>query len=283
MKLVSFVHQLETGIGLVEDNGIRDLRPLAAEIGGSLKELIEQDKLTSLAERELSDLPLLNFADLTLLPVIPDPGKVFCIGINYARHIEETGMPKPSHPMVFTRFADAQVGHEQPLVRPRVSTRFDYEGELAVIIGKPARYVKANEALDYVAGYSCFNDGSVRDWQMHTSQFTPGKNFPASGAFGPWLVTADEIPDPARLQLVTRLNGEVMQNSPTDDLLFDVPALIEYLSACAQLNPGDVIVTGTPGGAGAFRDPKVWMKPGDRVEVEISGIGILSNPVVEEE
>lgn len=282
MKLVSFSHQLEAGIGLVEDNGIRDLRPLVAEIGGSLKELIEQNKLTSLAERDLSDLPLLNSADLTLLPVIPDPGKVFCIGINYARHIEETGMPKPNYPMVFTRFADAQVGHEQPLVRPNVSTRFDYEGELAVIIGKPARYVKATEALDYVAGYSCFNDGSVRDWQMHTSQFTPGKNFPASGAFGPWLVTADEIPDPARLQLITRLNGEVMQNSPTDDLLFDVPALIEYLSACAQLNPGDVIVTGTPGGAGAFRDPKVWMKSGDRVEVEISGIGVLSNPVVEE-
>ncbi|MFG1495528.1 fumarylacetoacetate hydrolase family protein [Saccharospirillum sp. HFRX-1] len=276
MKWVSFVHRDEPGFGVLDEAGVRDARALAP----TLKALLRGAGLASVPP--LDKLPLLNFDEVTYLPVIPDAEKIYCIGINYARHIEETGMPKPDYPMIFTRYADTQVGHGQPLIVPKVSHRFDYEGELAVIIGKTARHVSAAEALDYVAGYSCYNDASVRDWQVHTSQFTPGKNFPGSGAFGPALVTTDEIPDPSQLHLTTELNGEVMQDTPVSDLVFDVPQLIEYISTFSQLNPGDVIVTGTPGGSGAFRKPRVWMKAGDEVRVNISGLGTLINSVQEE-
>jgi 2-keto-4-pentenoate hydratase/2-oxohepta-3-ene-1,7-dioic acid hydratase in catechol pathway len=192
-------------------------------------------------------------------------------------HIREMGRERPDKPVLFTRFAASVVGHGQPLVKPLASEQFDFEGELAVIIGRRARRVSRERALDYVAGYSCFNDGSVRDFQRHSAQFTPGKNFHASGAFGPWLVTTDEVPDPRALRLTTRLNGEVVQDESVGELCFDVPALIEYCSIFAQLEPGDVIVTGTPGGVGAGRKPPLWMKPGDTIEVEIEGIGKLSN------
>jgi 2-keto-4-pentenoate hydratase/2-oxohepta-3-ene-1,7-dioic acid hydratase in catechol pathway len=185
-------------------------------------------------------------------------------------------------PVIFVRFESSHVGHLEPILRPKVSQQFDYEGELAVIIGKEGRYIPADAALDYVAGYSIYNDGSVRDWQRHTHQYTPGKNFPSSGAFGPWLVTSDKIPDPAKLRLTTRLNGKVVQDSGIDDLLFDVPSLIAYCSNFTTLLPGDVIVTGTPGGVGAARKPPLWMKPGDTIEVEISEIGTLRNPVAQE-
>ena len=212
--------------------------------------------------------------------MIPDAAaKLLCVGINYMPHIKEMGRERPERPVLFVRFGDSIVGHGQPLLKPRESEQFDYEGELAVVIGKRARRVSRERALDYVAGYSCFNDGSVRDYQRHSPQFTPGKNFHASGAFGPWLVTADEIPDPRKLTLTTRLNGAVMQHESVGELCFDVPQLIEYCSTWTQLEPGDVIVTGTPGGVGAGRKPPVWMKPGDTVEVEISGIGTLRNPV----
>jgi 2-keto-4-pentenoate hydratase/2-oxohepta-3-ene-1,7-dioic acid hydratase in catechol pathway len=181
--------------------------------------------------------------------------------------------------VLFVRFGDSIVGHERPILKPRESEQLDYEGELAVVIGRRARRVGRDRALDYVAGYSCFNDGSVRDYQRHSQQFTPGKNFHASGSFGPWLVTTDEIADPRKLTLTTRLNGAVMQHESVGELCFDVPQLIEYCSTWAQLEPGDVIVTGTPGGVGAGRKPPVWMKPGDTVEVEITGIGTLRNPV----
>jgi 2-keto-4-pentenoate hydratase/2-oxohepta-3-ene-1,7-dioic acid hydratase in catechol pathway len=182
--------------------------------------------------------------------------------------------------VIFVRFGDSIVGHGRPLLKPRESAQFDYEGELAVVIGKRARRVPRDRALDYVAGYSCFNDGSIRDYQRHSPQFTPGKNFHASGSFGPWLVTRDEIADPRTLTLTTRLNGSVMQHESVGELCFDVPQLIEYCSTWAQLEPGDVIVTGTPGGVGAGRKPPVWMKGGDTVEVEITGIGTLRNNVV---
>jgi 2-keto-4-pentenoate hydratase/2-oxohepta-3-ene-1,7-dioic acid hydratase in catechol pathway len=216
------------------------------------------------------------------LPPIPDPARTLCIGLNYEAHRVETKQPKTDHPVVFTRFASAQVGHLAPMVRPRVSEKFDYEGELAVVIGRTARHVKRADALGYVAGYACFNDGSVRDFQRHSSQFIPGKNFVASGAFGPWLATADEIPDPSKLRLTTRLNGAVVQDSGTNDLIFDIPTLIEYITQWTVLEPGDVIATGTPSGVGMARQPYLWMKAGDTVEVEISGIGTLRNPVVAE-
>jgi 2-keto-4-pentenoate hydratase/2-oxohepta-3-ene-1,7-dioic acid hydratase in catechol pathway len=216
-------------------------------------------------------------------PLIPDPGRVICVGINFLAHMKEMGREPPDYPWLFVRWGDSQVGHGQPLIRPAASEKFDYEGELAVVIGTTARHVKAADALDYVAGYSCFMDGSIRDWQNHSSQFTPGKNFRGSGSFGPWLVTADEIPDPAVLQLETRLNGTVMQQAPISDLKFDVATLIEYCSTFAELQPGDVISTGTPGGVGFARKPPVWLTPGDLLEVEVDGIGVLANPVAAEQ
>jgi 2-keto-4-pentenoate hydratase/2-oxohepta-3-ene-1,7-dioic acid hydratase in catechol pathway len=192
------------------------------------------------------------------------------------------GRERPSHPVLFVRFHDSIVGHGQPLLLPPSSVQFDYEGELAVVIGKRARRVRKEQALDYVAGYACFNDGSIRDFQRHSQQFTPGKNFHHSGSFGPWLVTTEEVPDPSKLTLTTRLNGQVVQHESVGELCFDIPQLIEYCSTWAELQPGDVIVTGTPGGVGAGRTPPLWMRNGDNVEVEISGIGVLRNPVVAE-
>jgi 2-keto-4-pentenoate hydratase/2-oxohepta-3-ene-1,7-dioic acid hydratase in catechol pathway len=230
----------------------------------------------------LSAAPLRSLAGLEFAPVIPNPSRIICVGINYLEHIHEMGREKPDYPTLFTRFPDTLVGHGQAIVRPRISTQFDYEGELAIVIGKPARYVSAAAALDHVAGYTCLLDGSIRDWQRHTTQFTPGKNFPATGGCGPWLVTTDEIPDPAALRLTTRVNGEVLQQAPVSDLCFGVPRIIEYCSSFCALNPGDIIATGTPSGVGFARTPPRWLVPGDTVEVEISGIGILRHQVVDE-
>lgn len=237
------------------------------------------DELHALAADAEPDLAL---AEVELLPVITDPDKILCVGINYRPHVEETGRDAPERPVLFTRFPGSQVGHGRPLVRPSVSHKFDYEGELAVIIGRRGRHIAPEGALRHVAGYSCFNDGSVRDFQRHSSQFTAGKNFAHSGGFGPWLTTADEIGDPARLTLETRLNGAVMQSADVADLIFDVPALISYCSTFTELLPGDVIVTGTPGGVGYVRKPPVYLQPGDVVEVEIPGVGVLRNGVVDE-
>lgn len=207
--------------------------------------------------------------------------KILCVGVNYRPHIEEMGREIPEYPVVFVRFESSLVGDGEPVIRPGVSEQFDFEGELAVIIGKPARHVSRENALDFVAGYCCFLDGSVRDWQRHTGQFTAGKNFDRSGAIGP-MVPAAEIGDPAVLELITRVNGEVMQRGCVSDLVFDIPILLEYCSTFTELRPGDVIATGTPGGVGAARKPPVWLKDGDLVEVEISGLGVLSNPVQDE-
>jgi len=245
-----------------------------------LKSAIAADALHLLHDvRESARVPL---AEAVFAPLIPDPGRIICVGINFKAHMKEMGREPPEYPWLFVRWGDSQVGHQQPLVCPAVSEKYDFEGELALVIGKPARHVKAAEALEYIAGYTCFMDGSVRDWQNHSSQFTPGKNFKASGSFGPWLVTAEQIPEPAALNLETRLNGEVMQQAPISDLKFDIPALIEYITTFAELQPGDVISTGTPGGVGFARKPPVWLKPGDRIEVEVDGIGVLSNPLVAE-
>jgi 2-keto-4-pentenoate hydratase/2-oxohepta-3-ene-1,7-dioic acid hydratase in catechol pathway len=260
-----------------------DLESVKTTFGTDLKQAIAINRLGELTPAVLAPLPRVALADVTFLPVIENPGKVLCIGINYATHVRETGREMPTYPMIFTRFADSQVAHLQPIIRPKASHKLDFEGELAVVIGKTARHVKAADALEYVAGYACYNDGSVRDWQKHTIQFVPGKNFPRTGGFGPWLVTCDEIGDPQDLELTTRLNGQVMQHTSTSDMIFDVRHLIEYCSTFTELAPGDVIVSGTTGGVGAFREPPVWMKPGDTVEVEISGIGILRNSIADEQ
>jgi 2-keto-4-pentenoate hydratase/2-oxohepta-3-ene-1,7-dioic acid hydratase in catechol pathway len=212
-------------------------------------------------------------------PVIPYPDKIICVGLNYAEHVKETGRQVTERPALFPRFAGCQVGHLQPMIKPAESEELDYEGELAVIIGKGGRHIADEDALGHVAGYACYNDGSIRDWQRHTSQFLPGKNFVGTGAFGPWMATADEIGDPSQLMLTTRLNGQIVQQSSTGKMITPVPKLIAYISTFIPLLPGDVIVTGTPEGVGMKRTPPLWMKPGDVVEVEISSIGTLRNPV----
>lgn len=248
----------------------------------SLKHLLSHARVGAQLEKLARHGPDYLHDEVRWRPVIPQPGKILCVGLNYLRHAAEGGREKPPHPVLFVRFASSVVGHEASLVRPSVSDKFDFEGELAVVIGKRGRHVDESEALSLVAGYSCFNDGSVRDWQRHTSQFTPGKNFVASGAFGPWLVMNDEISDPAGLTITTRLNGSVMQRGSTDEMLFSVPRLISYISTFTALEPGDVIVTGTPEGVGAFREPPVFLSAGDVIEIEISQIGRLTNPVRDE-
>lgn len=243
----------------------------------SLSDAIAADGLAGIkADRAARRVAL---TEANWLPVIPSPRKILCVGLNYENHRKETGRAIVNHPTIFTRFADSQTGHSTPIVMPLESDKLDYEGELAVIIGRGGRRIPAADALDHVAGYSCYNDGSVRDWQAHTIQFVPGKNWPETGAFGPWLVTPDEFGDLGPQRLQTRLNGQVMQDAHLSDMIFPVPALIEYISTFTPLNPGDVIVSGTPGGVGAKRDPQVFMKEGDTVEIEIDGIGILANSI----
>lgn len=279
MKLMSFRYRDGSARwGMVEGEEVIDLSSFAPDLKSFLALNQEIDGHEAAAQ------PRYALQDIAFLPPITKPDKIICVGLNYLSHILEGGRPTPTptQPTIFTRFANSQVGHLQPMLRPRVSDRLDFEGELAVVIGKTGRHVPRAEAAAMIAGYSCYNDGSVRDWQRHTTQFTPGKNFPATGAFGPWLVTPDAFGDPAKATLETRLNGEVMQSATVDDLVFDVPALIEYCSSFTVLEPGDVIITGTTGGVGAYREPPIWLKPGDIVDVEISGIGVLRNPVSQE-
>ncbi|MBL3961184.1 fumarylacetoacetate hydrolase family protein [Burkholderia sp. KCJ3K979] len=282
MKLVSIRHADRISFGVALDGGVIDLAPFASDVGSTLKEALARNSLSAIEAVVRETQVIFPWSEVELLPVVPDPDKILCVGINYMTHVKETGRDIPTKPMFFTRFADSQTAHDAPIVRPLASHKLDFEGELAVVIGRTARHVKAASAFDYVAGYSCYNDGSVRDWQRHTIQFTPGKNFPSTGSFGPWLVTADEVGDPSQLSLVTRLNGEVVQQAPLNDLIFDIPTLIEYCSTFTVLRPGDVIITGTTGGVGAFREPPLWMKPGDIVEVEISKIGALRNTIADE-
>ena len=274
MELISYVHAGKPGFGIVNGQGIV---ALGARTGQpNLKHVLDRvDSLRAYA----NETPDLRLDEITYAPPVPNPDKILCIGINYQKHMEETGRERPKKPMVFTRFANSQVANGQPMIVPRVSEKLDFEGELAFVIGRKGRHISEAAALSHVAGYACYNDGSVRDWQTHTSQFTPGKNFVGTGGFGPWLVTPDQVPGIARATLTTRLNGQEVQRTSTDDLFFKGPALIAYISDFTELVPGDVVVTGTPSGVGAFRKPPLWMKPGDVVEVEIEGIGVLKNPV----
>lgn len=281
MKLVSFVANGQQAAGVVKGDGVVDLSRHG--VAGNVKQILQDDALQRVSDLVAELSPELSLDEIQFLPCVPDPGKVLCIGINYKKHVLEMGREPPEYPWVFTRFADSFVGHGANMVRPAaVSENYDFEGELAVIIGRAAYRVSATEAFDYVAGYSCFNDGSIRDYQRHSGQFTPGKNFLNSGSLGPWLVTRDEIKDIESLDLETRLNGKVMQSASTGDLIFSIPRLIEYCSTFTRLEPGDIIATGTPGGVGAARTPPVWMKPGDTIEISISGIGVLCNTIVDE-
>lgn len=279
MRLLSFEHEGRRSYGAVSGSGVVDL---ARRLGPAYPDLKSFLAAATPPSRGNLDHPDFQLADLALLPVIPNPGKIFCIGLNYKSHVEETGRTDSEKPAIFTRFASTQVGHGQAMIAPKVSGDFDYEGELALVIGKSGRHIPRARALEHIAGYACYNDGSVRDWQRHTHQWTPGKNFPATGAFGPWMVTADEIPDPSRLHLTTRLNGQTVQDTDVGLLIFTIPEIIEYISMWSDLAAGDVIVTGTPGGVGFKRTPPLYMKPGDTVEVEVSSIGVLRNPIAAE-
>jgi 2-keto-4-pentenoate hydratase/2-oxohepta-3-ene-1,7-dioic acid hydratase in catechol pathway len=279
VRFVTFVHDGRQSYGYLSGERIVDLGRRFGARYPDLKAWLASDTPLPIGGDPTPDLAL---KDVTLLPVIPNPDKIVCAGLNYNSHVKETGRPDSEKPAMFIRLASSQVGHGAPMVCPKVSKHFDYEGELAVIIGRPGRYIGRERAFDHVAGYSCYNDGSVRDWQRHTHQWTPGKNFPRTGAFGPWLVTADEIPDPTRLRLSTRLNGQIVQDTTVDLLIFSIPEIIEYVSVWSDLAPGDVIVTGTPGGVGFKRTPPLFLKPGDSVEVEISSIGVLKNPIIAE-
>ncbi len=282
MKLASFREGARASYGVVTGDGVIDLGERYGTEWLTLRDLLGSGRLADVAASVAGAGPDHRLADIVFDPVIPNPDKIVCIGLNYRDHVAETGRTMTEKPVLFARFAGSQVGHGQPLVRPAVSEEFDYEGELAVIIGTPGRHISQADAISHVAGYSVYNDGSVRDWQRHTSQFLPGKTFAGTGGFGPFLVTSNEIPDPARLRLTTRLNGQVVQDTTTDLLITPIPALIAYISTVLPLLPGDVIVSGTPGGVGAKRAPPLWMKPGDRVEVEVSGVGTLVNPIISE-
>jgi 2-keto-4-pentenoate hydratase/2-oxohepta-3-ene-1,7-dioic acid hydratase in catechol pathway len=281
MKFASFKINGATSWGLIDGTEAVDLGALLRDRFPDLKSVIAAGALAAVAaaSAKAARHPLAN---ITWLPVIPNPDKILCIGLNYETHRKETGRTEVENPTVFGRFANSQTGHLANIVRPRVSKDLDFEGELAVIIGKPGRYISRKDAWDHIAGYACYNEGSVRDYQRHTHQFTPGKNFPETGAFGPWMVTPDETGDLAPLRLQTRLNGEVVQDATISQMIFGIPQQIEYCSSFTRLEPGDVIVTGTPGGVGSRRTPPLWMKPGDVVEVEIDRIGLLRNGVADE-
>jgi 2-keto-4-pentenoate hydratase/2-oxohepta-3-ene-1,7-dioic acid hydratase in catechol pathway len=281
MKFASFTINNAASWGSVEGDAIADLGALLSERFADLKSAIAANALAE-AAASAAKAKRYSLSDITWLPVIPNPDKILCIGLNYEMHRKETGRAEVENPTVFGRFANSQTGHLTDIIRPRVSTDLDFEGELAVVIGKAGRHIRRLDAWAHIAGYACYNEGSVRDFQRHTHQYTPGKNFPSTGAFGPWLVTADEIGDPGLLRLQTRLNGEVVQDATINQMIFDIPRQIEYCSTFTRLEPGDVIATGTPGGVGSRRNPPLWMKPGDIVEVEIDRIGLLRNGIADE-
>ena len=281
MKLASYVADGTEVYGVVVDGGVITMGQRFEGRYPTLRAALEADALAEIRRAAEQSRPDRKIADIRFLPVIPDPQKIICAGINYRSHAAETGRDLPAQPSMFLRFADTLVGHDGELIRPAISEHFDFEGELAVVIGRGGRHIKPENALDHVAGYSCFVDGSVRDYQKYS--VSAGKNFPGTGPLGPWMVTTDEIPDPTRLTLTTRLNGKEVQRSGTDLLLHAIPAIIAFCSDFTPLAPGDIIATGTPEGVGHRRSPPLWMKAGDVLEVEISGIGILRSRVVDQQ
>ena len=282
MKLISFLHHGAPAYGAVIGDDVLDLTPILGAQAPDLKTLLAKNLVGAAAQAAQAHKPTLKFAQLTLLPVIPNPGNIFCIGLNYGEHVRETGREVTETPVIFLRLADSQVAHGQDILRPAESHRLDYEAEIAVIIGQGGRRIREEDAWKHIAGYSCYNDGSVRDWQVATSQWTPGKNFYKTGGFGPWMVTSDEIAPGQVMRLQTVLNGQVLQDSTTDKMIHSIPRQIAYISTFIPLSPGDVIVTGTPGGVGNKRNPQIFMKPGDVCEIVVDAIGTLRNGILDE-
>jgi len=276
MRLISFRHADTSKFGVFVDSGIVDL----SARWPSLRDAIAARGLAEVAAAARNAPADFSLDEIELLPVIPNPDKILCVGLNYASHVGEVGRALPTVPSIFSRLHNTLVPHGGDIIRPSASTNFDFEGELAIVIGERCRHVPRAQALSVVAGYTCFLDVSVRDFQKHS--VTAGKNFPGTGPLGPWMVTTDVIPDPQALSLVTRLNGAEVQRDTTDHMIFDVATIIEYVSTFTVLEPGDIIATGTPDGVGLGRKPPLWMKGGDRLEVEISGIGTLQVDVVDE-
>lgn len=279
MKLASYIHCGRKSYGIYSEQGMIDLGSKIGHRYNTLKDLLQWDAVD--VARQYVDYPVdVGIDDVTFLPVIEEPGKIICVGMNYADKRKEFAETNNA-PTLFVRFPDSQTGHATPVLKPALSNEFDYEGELAVIIGKPGAHIDPAEALDYVAGYSCYMDGSVRDWQH--AWFTAGKNWRQTGAFGPCMTTADAIPDPHCLSIQTYLNGMLVQNDSTASMIHKVADLISYISTFTCLSAGDVIITGSPGGVGKKRTPPLFMREGDRVEVVIENIGRLVNTIVESE
>ena len=277
MKYASFkTPDGRSSYGAVEGDSVIDLGASHPQLL-TLKDFIGSDELGAAPSG-----PRLKLAEIRLLPVIPNPGKIICVGLNYQDHVQEMNRPDSEKPVLFMRSANSQIAHGEPLVRAKVTEKLDYEGELAVIIGKPGRYIPKGEALSHVAGYACYNDGTARDWQRHTHHWTPGKNFDGTGAFGPWMMTSDAIKDRSATYLTTRVNGLQVQRASLAQMIFSIEDLIEYISGYTSLETGDVIVTGTPGGVGDKRKPPAYLNAGDKVEVEIDGVGLLENTVMQE-
>jgi acylpyruvate hydrolase len=285
MRFLTFKSKGEEGIGLLDSSGeVRGFLASDRRFPGNLDRLIGiSDDALHAAGAVLRSGKLFELEQIDMLPPLSASAKIICIGLNYAAHTEEGGFAPQTYPAVFTRFNSSLIGHRAPLLRPRVSDKLDYEGELVAVIGRGGRYIAKDAALSHVLAYSVFNDGSIRDYQMKTAQWTVGKNFDGTGAFGPHLVTADELPSGATgLRLQTRLNGQIVQDATTSDLIFDVATLVSTLSEAFTLQRGDIIVTGTPSGVGFARKPPLYMKAGDICEIEIEGVGTLMNPVVDE-
>ncbi len=279
MRLCSFSANGVASWGVAVSDGVIDA---GRRLDGlpTLRDALASNRLSEVRALVETDMGAdLRFDEICFDPVVPDPGVILCIGLNYEDHRVETRRAQCGYPTVFSRYPRSQVGHGRPMLLPRESSMFDYEGELAIVIGRTCRRVPVDDAMSVVAGYACYNDGSIRDFQRHASQFHPGKNWPGTGAFGPWLVTADEIEDHTKLTIETRLNGEIVQAAGLDQLIFTLPELIAYCSTWTELQPGDVIVTGTPGGIGAARTPPLWLAAGDLVEVDIPGVGLLANRI----
>lgn len=279
MKLISFLNQGVASYGVVQGDDVLDLTPILGAQAPDLKTFIAKSLFTNATQALQTNKPTLKLSQLQLLPVIPNPDKIFCVGLNYGEHVKETGREVTETPVIFLRLADSQVAHGQDILRPPESHRLDYEAEIAIIIGKGGRRIAEKDAWDHIAGYSCYNDGSVRDWQVATSQWIPGKNFYKTGGFGPWMVTSDEIAPGQVMRLQTVLNGQVLQDTTTDKMIHSIPRQIAYISTFIPLSPGDVIVTGTPGGVGNKRNPQIFMKPGDVCEIVVDAIGTLRNGI----
>ena len=280
MKLASYIADGKPSFGVVIGDGVITMNRRLGDKYATLRGALADYALDEMRDAALGASPDQKLAGLQFLPAIPDPEKILCVGINYKSHAAEHGTEAPKLPNIFTRFVNTLVPHEGEMIRPKVSTNFDFEGELALVIGKGGRHIKEADALSHVAGYTCFCDASVRDFTKYS--LVASKNFLGTGPLGPWIVTTGDIPDPARLTLTTRLNGVRMQHSGTDMLIHSIPAIIAFCSVFTPLTPGDIIATGTPDGIGAKRNPPVWMKAGDVLEVEISDIGTLRNTIADE-